>query len=258
MKPYKVSRGVFEEQKKREDNKFENQRALLVILPLVMLAILAVGVFFGYKFYVNSLSEKNPIAPSETLTTGVETDNPMFYKAVNSASPLKEDYVPEVVESNGVKVCPEVSDSLTQLVTAAKDAGYDLTVVDGYISYEEQKKRYEDAVEKYRKKSKASLIMSEAHVKKEIPPAGECEQQTGLVVNLTAETDGKFADTPAYSWLMRYAMDYGFILRYPDKENVGGFSYNSHLFRYVGKENAYQMRVLDMNFDEFIVYHAAH
>ena len=256
IKPYKVNRGVFEEQKKREDNKVENQRALLFILPLIMLAILAVGVFFGYKYYVNSLSEKNPIGPSESVDA-VATDNPMFYRVVNTASPLKEDYVPETVECCGIEVCPEVADSLVQLNNAAKDAGYDLLIVEGYVSFEEQKEKYNEEVEKYRKKNNSSLVMAEAYVKKELPPAGESEQQTGLVVYLSVKTDGKFSDTAAYSWLMRHAADYGFILRYPDKENAGGISYNSHLFRFVGKENAYQMRVLDMNFDEYINYRAA-
>ena len=38
IKPYKISRGSFEEQKLREDKKTETQRALLFILPVVMLA----------------------------------------------------------------------------------------------------------------------------------------------------------------------------------------------------------------------------
>jgi D-alanyl-D-alanine carboxypeptidase len=90
-----------------------------------------------------------------------------------------------------------------------------------------------------------------------LPPAGESEQQTGLLVYLTVKTDGKFADTPAYSWLTRHCVDYGFILRYPNKENAGGISYSSHLFRYVGKTYAHNMRALDMNFDRFTEYLAA-
>ena len=72
------------------------------------------------------------------------------------------------------------------------------------------------------------------------------------------KTDGKFADTPAYSWLTRHCVDYGFIRRYPNKENAGGISYSSHLFRYVGKTYAHNMRALDMNFDRFTEYLAAH
>lgn len=257
IKPKKVNRGAFEEQKLREENIEQNQRALLFILPLVMLAVLAVGVFFGYKFYLSSVSEKSPITPVQATESEVSFSNPLFLTSVSSASPLSEGFVPETTESCGVRISPDAAKDLELLVSAAKDSGYDLLTVEGYISYEEQGKRYQKAVEDYRKSSKASLVMAEAHVKKELPRAGESEQQTGLLVYLSVKTDGKFADTPAYSWVIRHCVDYGFILRYPDNENVGGISYSSHLFRYVGREYAYQMRALDMNFDEYIAYLAA-
>lgn len=257
LKPGKVNRGVFEEQQKKEDNKLQNQRALLFILPLIMLAVLVVGIFFGYKFYMNSLSEKSAISPSEIVEDDTVSSNPMFLKTVNSASPISESFVPETVECCEIPIDPGAADSLNQMVNDAKANGFDLMVVEGYISYEDQAERYKEAVEKYRKDSKATLVMAEAHVKKELPPAGESEQQTGLLVYLTVKTDGKFKDTPAYSWLTRHCVDYGFILRYPDKENAGGISYSSHLFRYVGKTYAYNMRALDMNFDRYVEYLAA-
>lgn len=257
LKPRKVNRGVFEEQQKREENKLQNQRALLFILPLVMLAVLVVGIFFGYKFYVSTLNEKNAVAPSEILEDDTVSDNPMFLKTVNSASPIDESFVPETVECCGIQIDPDAADPLNKLVADAKAQGFDLMVVEGYISYADQAERYKNAVEDYRKNSDKSLVMAEAHVKKELPPAGESEQQTGLLVYLTVKTDGKFADTPAYSWLTRHCVDYGFILRYPDKENAGGIAYSSHLFRYVGKTHAHQMRALDMNFDHYVEYVAA-
>lgn len=257
LKPKKVNRGAFEEQKQREENAAQNQRALLFILPLVMLAILAVGIFFGFKFYQNTANELTPVAPSEYNDDAALYDNPVLLKSVNSASPLKESFVPEVTESCGIEISPVAALGLEKLVSDAKDNGYDLMVVEGYVSYNDQKERYESAVQEYRKKSDVSLVMAEASVKKETPPEGESEQQTGLVVYLTVKTDGKFADTTAYAWLTRHCVDYGFILRYPEKENAGGIAYSSHLFRYVGREYAYKMRALDMNFDEFIAYMAA-
>ena len=258
IKPSKVNRGVLEEQKIREEKKTQNQRAMLFILPLVMLAILIVGVFFGYKFYLHSVNEHDTIAPSEADDTAQVITDPMLYRTVSSASVLPEDYVPETTESCGVPISVDAADALEQLVSAASDNGFDLLVREGYISFEEQNKRYEAAVKKYRKQSDASLVMAEAHVRKEIPRAGESEQQTGLVVDLSVKTDGKFADTDAYAWLVRYCVDYGFILRYPEKENTGGMAYSSHLFRYVGKTNAYNMRELDMSFDEYCAYQNAH
>lgn len=235
----------------------QNQRALLIILPLVMLAVLAVGVFFGYKFYVNSVNEKSPISPSDVVEDDTHSDNSMFLRTVNAGSPLGEDFVPETVDCSGILIAPDAADSLNRLVSDAKAAGYDLLVVEGYVSFDEQNERYQKAVQDYRKDSDASLVMAEAHVKKELPPAGESEQQTGLLVYLSVKTDGKFADTAAYSWLTRHCVDYGFIQRYPDRENAGGVMFSSHLFRYVGATYAYNMRALDMNFDEFIIYLAA-
>ena len=213
IKPKKVDRGAFEEQRQREDNKLETQRALLYILPLIMLAVLAVGVFFGYKFYVNNNTEHNSVKPSEAVDAESYSSNPYFYRPVNSAYKLTADYVPDTVEACGIKVSPEAADSLKSMVKDAESHGFDLMVVEGYISFEEQNKRYEENVAKYRKDAKASLVMAEATVKRTVPPAGESEQQTGLVVYLTVKTDGKFVDTPAYAWLVRNCIDYGFILR---------------------------------------------
>ncbi|MBQ3286023.1 MAG: M15 family metallopeptidase [Ruminococcus sp.] len=257
MKPRKVNRGAFEEQKQREENKTQNQRALLFILPLVMIAILAVGIFFGYKFYVNSVSELNPVAPSEFAQDDTVSDNPMFLRAVNSGSKIDADFVPETVECCGIQIDKCAADSLQKMVDDAAQNGFDLIVRGGYTSYEDLDTQYREAVDDYRDSSKSSLIMAEAHVKKETPPAGENELQTGLVVYLTVKTDGKFADTAAYSWLMRHSVDYGFVLRYPDQENAGGMSYSSHLFRYIGRTHAYKMRALNMDFDEYLAYLAA-
>jgi len=254
MKPRKVNRGAFEERKQREENQFETQRALVVILPLLMLAVLAVGIFFGYKFYQSSVSDHNAVSPSEPVVTNELLENPVFLRSVNSASTLDPDYVPELVESCGVMVSPEVAQPLERLIADGKKQGYDFIVREGYVSYEDQDKRNEEAVEKYRKDKKSSLIMAEANVKREIPPGGESEQQTGLVVDLSIKTDGKFVDTPAYSWLIRNCVDYGFIQRYPSNDNAGGFAFSSHLFRYVGEEYASNMRAYNMNFDQFITY----
>ena len=249
---------MFEEQQMREENKAQNQRALLFILPLVMLAVLAVGVFFGYKFYLNSVNEKNPVAPSEGFVSDSDSANPMFLRTVNSAYTLEESYTPETVTCCGVQIAPEAAAALESLIAAAKDSGSELSVTQGYLSYADIKERYDQAVQDYRRDSGASLVMAEAHVKKSFPPAGENELQTGLLVDLTDKVDGYFGDSEAFSWLTRHCVDYGFVLRYPDQENVGGISYSCHLFRFVGKEFAYEMRALNMDFDEFAAYQQAH
>ena len=118
------------------------------------------------------------------------------------------------------------------------------------------KERYDAAVKKYRKSAKVSLVKAESQVKLTTPREGESEQQTGLIVKLDDNVKGKFENGEAYKWLCRHCVDYGFILRYPYAENVGGLGFSSQLFRYVGVENAYNIRAYNMSFDEYANYMA--
>ena len=255
QKLYKINRGSFEEQKLREDKRTETQRALLFILPVVMLAVLAIGIFFGYKSYEKSLEEEKKII-SDSAPTEAATVDPMLLTVVSPAYPLDADYVPELTDFSGVQVSPDMVESLGQMQKDAEKAGCPFIVKEGYISYKEQKKRYDAAVKEYRENSKLSLVKAEAKVKRTIPRQGESEQQTGLLVLLDDEVKGKFGESEAFKWLSRNAVDYGFILRYPESENVGGLKYSPKLFRYVGVENARNMRAYDMTFDEYAAYTA--
>lgn len=255
LKPYKISRGSFEEQKLREDKKTETQRALLFILPVVMLAVLAVGIFFGYKSYEKSAAEEKTVISGSEPTEPVASD-PMLLKVVSPAYPLDATYVPSLTEYNGVKVSPVMTDDLTKLLSDAEAAGYPLKVTEGYISYKEQKDLYDNAVNAYLKKSKMTLVKAEAQVKRTTPRGGESEQQTGLLIRFDDQEKGSFADGETFKWLSRNAGQYGFILRYPEQENVGGLSYTPNLFRYVGVENAYNIRAYNMSFDAYAKYMA--
>lgn len=255
LKPYKISRGSFEEQKLREDKKTETQRALLFILPVVMLAVLAVGIFFGYKSYEKSAAEEKTVISGSEPTEPVAAD-PMLLKVVSPAYPLDATYVPLLTDYSGVKVSPVMTDDLTKLLCDAEAAGHPLKVTEGYISFKEQKDLYDNAVNAYLKKSKMTLIKAEAQVKRTTPRAGESEQQTGLLIRFDDQEKGAFADGETFKWLSRNAGQYGFILRYPEQENVGGLSYTPNLFRYVGVENAYNIRAYNMSFDAYAKYMA--
>lgn len=251
-KTYKIPRGQLEQQRLHEDNVLETQRALMFILPILMVAVLAVGLYFGYQTYLHK-NTHTTVTPAETADIEEQSD-PMLLSVVSSASPLDAGYVPELREVDGVQVSSYAADDLQNLLKSASDNGIDVVLTEGYISFEEQKERYHNAVKSYKKSSKSSTVKAEAHVKLTIPKEGESEQQTGLLVYLRSDTDEQFSKTPAFRWLMRYGADYGFVLRYPDNENVGGLKYSPSLFRYVGRENAYHMRAYDMNFDEYVSY----
>ncbi len=252
----KISRGRLEEDRRKSEDKFEYQRVMLVMLPIIMVAVLVIGVYFGYLSYQDDYVEK---ITSETRATATqpelsEKESRYLLTVVSSANTIDESFVPKLSEYNGVQVSTLMLDDLKLMLSDAAADGMNIEVVEGYISFKEQKETYDKAVKAYKKKHKCSTVKAEAAVKKKTPNAGECEQQTGLIVKLSDGTDESFKKTAEYRWLMKNGVEYGFILRYPDKVNTGSLVYNANLFRYVGVDNAKLMRAYNMNLDEYIDY----
>lgn len=56
-----------------------------------------------------------------------------------------------------------------------------------------------------------------------------------------------------YSWLMKNASDYGFILRYPkNKINITGVIFEPWHFRYVGKSVAKEISESGLCLEEYV------
>lgn len=259
-KNLKVARGFLEEEKRKEDIRLSNQRIALIMLPIIMVAVLLIGIFFGFKNYRQEYADIVVSTPDSVIIEKGSTDisdDELILTYVNSSEPLDKDFVPDLISYSGVRISPIMKENLSKMLDDARKSGEDIILKEGYVSYDDQQKKYEEAIKKYRKEKKASVVKAESQVKKSIPSAGESEQQTGLVVYLTADTDD-FSKSSQYFWLMKHAVDYGFVLRYEDNENIGGMGYNSHLFRYVGAENAMNMRVLNLNFEEYVIYLEKH
>ena len=251
----KIARGRLEEDRRKSEDVFEYQRVMLFVLPLLMVAVLVVGVYFGYLSYTDDFVDTKEFEQSSVSDPQfTDGENKELLRVVSSATPVGEDYVPQLSTVNGVEVNTLMAQDLELMLLDAQSSGLNLTLVSGYISYEEQKEKYNNAVAKHKKLNKSSTVKAEAAVKKTIPNAGECEQQTGLLVKLSDGSDKKFSDTPEFDWLQKNCVNYGFVLRYPDKENTGGLAYSSDLYRYVGREYALSMRTYNLNMDEFVRY----
>jgi len=128
------------------------------------------------------------------------------------------------VRDDNVKVAAKIEKPLTELMTAAEDAGYsDIYVNSGYRTEAKQRQLYRTERDK-------------SYVQK----PGHSEHQTGLAVDLASTNSGgrlgDASDEGLYSWLSKNSWRYGFILRYPeDKTKITGISYEPWHFRYVGK-----------------------
>lgn len=252
----KIQRGRLDEERRKSEESFEYQRVLLIMLPVIMFAVLVIGIYFGYLSYKDNYSNAGVKESQTPLSVEELTDSENSYllTVVSSANTVDASFVPELNEYNGVEVSYLMVADLNTMLNDAKEDGVNIEVINGYISFEEQKEIYDSSVNRLKKKKKYSTVKAEAAIKKQTPNAGECEQQTGLIVQLGSSSDKKFEKTAEYRWLIKNSVNYGFVLRYPDKENTGGLEFSPDLFRYVGRDHALLMRAYNMNLDEYVHY----
>ncbi len=70
--------------------------------------------------------------------------------------------------------------------------------------------------------------------------------------------DESFKYTNEYAWLQEHAVEYGFIMRYPEGlEEITGFSYEPWHYRYIGVDDALKMKAEGITFDEYYAYYIA-
>ncbi len=173
---------------------------------------------------------------------------------VNKYYKLSETYEPsDLVEVSsryaykGKYISESILESLKSMLESAMESGYVLVVTQGYRSYEDQLKAYEN----YKNSN------GEASANAFVSKAGHSDYQTGL--GLDIEPYNKTISNPNESeehiWLMENSYKYGFILRYPeDKENITGFSYYPWRFRYVGVELSTYIYNNNITFEEYYGY----
>lgn len=118
--------------------------------------------------------------------------------------------------------------AFNEMKNAAAEDGIKLEIVSGFRSYNTQKDLYNSYVNRYGQE-KAETFSARA---------GYSEHQIGEAVDLN-DVHQAFANTDAYAWLQKHAVEYGFILRYPqDATDKTGYIGEPWHYRYVGKELA--------------------
>ena len=200
--------------------------------------------------YVTSEVPEEPKIEEPVYDT--ESNNSL-YRIADYDHPIDDSYIPSDLVNAGVN-CKEGSeiracmkDDLINMFDAASKDGIELYLVSGYRSYGEQQKLYAYYVKEYGEEV--------AHAMDAYP--GVSEHMLGLSVDLgnadhKYELEDAFANTEAYRWLMEYAKEYGFILRYPENsEAVNGIAYSPWSFRYVGKEMAIKIMESGKTMEEY-------
>lgn len=173
---------------------------------------------------------------------------------VNKSNPAKKDFAPELTEVSGIQVDSRIAAALRLLSTAAKEDGLALSFTEGYISYEEQKKRFRAVADKLMKEEGLTTVMAKSEAEAIEPQPGESDFQSGMCIRL--EGDPKtFEDSRTYSWLKANMGKYGFIFRYPQyKEDATGLEADPTVIRYVGSASAAAMQQRSLCLEEYISY----
>ena len=130
----------------------------------------------------------------------------------------------------GATIRGDVLPALQSMIDAAYAVGYDIRVVSGYRSYNDQVATFQYWVD--------TLGYDEAIRVSAMP--GHSEHQLGTTVDLGSNevgwslTEG-FGSTPSGQWLAAHSHEYGFALSYPaDSEAITGYAYEPWHFRYIG------------------------
>ena len=175
-----------------------------------------------------------PELPSESSEPEPIPRDEWYMLLVNKENPVAADFTvnTKAVDAEGHTVDERIYDDLTAMLSAAKEAGYDLRISTAYRSYNRQQQLYDAGAT--------------------AAAPGTSEHNSGLGVDILT-VNGEFEGSAAEAWLLEHAEEYGFILRYPkDKEAVTGFAYEPWHFRYVGKEQAKLINESGLCLEEYL------
>ncbi|MEE1622342.1 M15 family metallopeptidase [Zafaria sp. J156] len=174
-------------------------------------------------------------APSAGPEADATRDPASFEVLVNAENPLDPlDYVPAgltpAAGSQNLMV-PEAAIALALLVEGARLDGHALVVESAYRSYERQAQVFRSYAARY----------GEAYASKISARPGTSEHQLGLAADVglaggQCSLHRCFGDTAAGRWVAAHAVDYGFIIRYPEgAEDATGYAYEPWHLRFLGE-----------------------
>ncbi len=164
-------------------------------------------------------------------------------------------------DATGQQLAPEAAQAFRNMVQAAAKEKVKLSLGSGYRDALTQDNLFQKLVERYTVQGHSQ---EEAEtIAWTVAEKGGCsEHHTGYGADIvngdTPVPDSKFAKTKAYAWLVRYAPDYGFILRYPEERQAAtGHIEQPWHWRYVGVENAQAITASGLSLEEFLALHTA-
>lgn len=252
----KVVNAHFRMSTKSNKNTFLFKAKVLVICAIVLLVLF--GLFMTYREinqqnkWGQQLGDDSLIGQVVDFQTKDEVEKLII--TVNSERELPRTYKLDLVAFNQIQCDKMLVEDLSKMISDAKSNGCNLKVSRGYVSSETQDKMYNDKVLELINNQGYTKVKAESEAQKYIQKGNRSEYQTGLIIDIKAD-DENFLTSKEYAWLLKHSVDYGFVLRYPqNKEIETGLVFNPNAYRYVGIENAKNMRAKDMCLEEYSYY----
>ena len=168
---------------------------------------------------------------------------------VNGRHYLDENYKPENLATFSMDYCYEnqraqsvVVDAFMVMQQACKEQ------TDAQLMVNSAYRSYQDQIGTYKRNPKGYAAR-----------AGSSEHQTGYAIDVTSRQHPMrwpFDTSVEGVWMREHCHDYGFILRYPERQShIFGFAYEPWHLRYVGKDVAKRIHDEDITFDEYYAYY---
>ena len=164
---------------------------------------------------------------------------------VNADNPIPDGFQPNLVTlDNGERVDERILQPLNEMMAAARSQGIVLQVNSGYRSFAEQQILFDNTLS-YWLATGLSYEQALFETSRYLATPGTSEHHLGLAVDIS--------EVSSWAWLHENSADFGFILRYPmGSEEITGFAYEPWHFRYVGVENAREIRSRGITLEEFL------
>lgn len=182
------------------------------------------------------------------------------YVLINKDTPIKS-YAPSVRQfgSDGPYVDKRMIDSLSSLVDAAKEAGFEPYISVGYRSYADQQQLFNEKASELSQNGVYTYEEAQQIAAEIVAKPGTSDHQTGLAVDILGKEyevlDYSKMDSKFFDWLDANCAQFGFIKRYPsNKKSVTGWDEPWH-YRYVGKEVAEFIMKNGMCLEEFAAHY---
>lgn len=193
--------------------------------------------------------------PSSAASSEVQNSpvNDWQLTLVNYDNKMPDNFQGVIVHEFNADMDSRIVDPYRKMHDAAQKDGVQLWISSAYRSPEKQQVLFEQEIQNY-EKTGLEYVDALAKAEKSVARAGYSEHNTGLAIDLNGVLED-FGGTPASNWLQKHAIEYGFILRYPeDKQDITQIKYEAWHYRYVGVKNAKKMDELHMCLEEYIDY----